>query len=323
MTLELGARCEVWSPCKLNLSLEVLGRREDGMHEVQTTLLALDRCDRVSVELRELAVGEVPVELSASGPACSPDIPLSASNLAWRGAEIALRLAQERDLSAQRFGVRVQLEKHVPSQAGLGGGSSNAAAAAYGSAKLLGLALDDPVLLERLAALGADVAFFLAARHTGWGLCRGRGELVEPLPLPPMDARVFVVWTPQLTCSTAAVYAAVLPEEMHLEVRKSGFGDCLTLPLEAARRAFQNDLQAAALRSHVGLDRLLEALKALGPGVVGLCGSGSSFFGMFDSHEVAMRLLGGLPAKRIERDFGLRAQFIARARGAGVSESES
>jgi len=320
MGIEPGARCEVWSPCKLNPSLGILGKREDGMHEVQTTLLALDRCDRVRVELCELAPGEPPVSLTASGPACSPDIPLNASNLAWRGAQVALQLAQEGGLDVQHLGLRLQLEKHVPSQAGLGGGSSNAAAAAYAVAKLLGLSPDAPELLERLGSLGADVPFFLGARHTGWGLCRGRGERVEARELPPMDARVFVIWTPRLTCSTAAVYAALEPGELHAELQTEGFEDCLSLPLEAARRAFRNDLQAAALRSHAGLAKLLEALGELGPGVVGLCGSGSSCFGMFDSHATAVELLNETKARRIERDFGLRAQFIARARGAGVGE---
>ena len=182
--------CEVWSPCKINPTLEILGRRADGMHEVLTTLLALDLCDRVRVRIMRSESSSIELCLSSSGPAHSADIPLDASNLAWRGAQAVLDLAAQRGMDLSGLGIELHIDKHVPSQAGLGGGSSNAAAAAYGLARLLGLDCDDPGLQAGLGRLGADVAFFMAARHTGWALCRGRGERVQPLELPAMDARV-------------------------------------------------------------------------------------------------------------------------------------
>ena len=315
---ELPMECEVWSPCKINPTLEVLGRRADGMHEVVTTLLALDLCDRVRVRRYRSELDSVELRLTCSGPAHSADIPMDARNLAWRGAQVVLDLAAQRGMDLAGLGVELQIEKHVPSQAGLGGGSSNAAAAAYGLTRLLGLDCDDPELHTRLGLLGADVAFFLAARRSGWGLCRGRGERVQALELPAMDERVFVIWTPRATCSTGAVYAALRPEEMHAKVRTERFNTCLSAPLEEARAACINDLEAAAGRVHSELNELRGALESMGPGVAGLCGSGSSFFGMFNSHEEAQGFLLKAGIKRIERDFGLRAQFIARARGAGV-----
>jgi 4-diphosphocytidyl-2-C-methyl-D-erythritol kinase len=313
-----NGECLVWSPCKINPTLEVLERRPDGMHTVVTSLLALDLCDRVRVRCSDISPGESAMQLSCAGPASTPDIPLDGSNLAWRGAQVVLDLASERGLELGATRVALHIEKLIPSQAGLGGGSSNAAAAAFGLAQLLGIDHDDGELQFRLGQLGADVAFFMAARRTGWGLCTGRGEQVEPRLLPALGQRVFVVWTPRLTCSTASVYQALSTKEMHREVRTRRFDDCLCLPVNEARFACRNDLEAPALRSHGELLEFKSALESGGPGVAGLCGSGSSYYGIFDSQNGAEAFLAQSSIARIERDFGLRAQFIARARGAGV-----
>ena len=105
--------------------------------------------------------------------------------------EIVLELLAQRGGEQAEAGIELKLLKRIPSQAGLGGGSSNAVAAAYGVAKLFGMDCDDPELLEALGVLGADVPFFLSARHTGWALCTGRGERVQPLAAPISDGRVF------------------------------------------------------------------------------------------------------------------------------------
>jgi len=315
MPREAG-RCAVWSPCKINPTLEILGRRSDGMHEVHTSMLALDLCDRV---LLELCPGDPGLRLTCSGPASSQDIPLNASNLAWRGARVALDAAAAQGLLPPDLGLRMHLEKHVPSQAGLGGGSSNAAAAALGVAQLLGLDPSDGALGRGLGELGADVLFFLAARASGWGLCSGRGERVEPLELPPMDGRVFVLWTPRVTCSTGVVYGALRSSEMHRGVHSLDPDRVLQAPLGEARKACRNDLEAPALRSHPELLRLRDELQEMGPGVAGLSGSGSSFYGMFKSLEHAEDFLRQPAMARISRDFGLRLRCIARPLGRGVS----
>jgi 4-diphosphocytidyl-2-C-methyl-D-erythritol kinase len=122
------------APAKLNLFLEVLARRPDGFHEVDTLLVALDRGDALRARLGAQPAGGGQVALRLGGPAATPDVPSDRTNLAVRAAEGVLALA-----SGPPRSLWLELEKRVPSQAGLGGGSSDAVAAALASAELLGL----------------------------------------------------------------------------------------------------------------------------------------------------------------------------------------
>jgi 4-diphosphocytidyl-2-C-methyl-D-erythritol kinase len=301
----------VRAPAKVNPTLRVLGRRADGLHAVVTTLLALDRCDRIEVERVARTGAAEHVRLSLGGESLTPDVPADASNLAARAAEAVRALALERDLAVEDD-LEVRLEKRVPSRAGLGGGSSDAAAVALATATLLGLSPDDPELVRELATLGADVPFFLVARASGWALCTGRGEEVEPLA-PPQTDRALVVLTPAAAVATGDVYAALEPgelggdpparEELELWCRA---------PLDQARAALVNDLEAPALRAHPALARIRGDLDTLGAAHLRLAGSGSSFFGLFSDAGSARDFLGSEVVSRIARDHGLRAAFVAR-----------
>jgi 4-diphosphocytidyl-2-C-methyl-D-erythritol kinase len=178
--LELGA------PAKLNLFLEVLGRRDDGYHELDSVFAEIDLRDYVRIERADA------ITLVVDGPA-SAGVPADATNLCWKAAE------------ALEVGARITLTKHIPAGAGLGGGSSDAAAVLLGLDGLYGLGLPDDRLWEIARGLGADVPFFLVG---GLARCRGIGDEIEPLEAP---RRQYLVVVPDLHMSTADVYAALGP----------------------------------------------------------------------------------------------------------------
>ncbi len=156
------------APAKINLHLEVLGRRVDGFHGLETIFQTIGLADRVEVDLEPAGADGDPIALTCS----DPTLPNGPGNLAWRAAEAVLALHP----AVGR--VRIHLEKHVPHGAGLGGGSSDAAAVLRVLARLL--SWDDPPALHRIAlALGSDVPFFLVG---GTAHALGRGEELTALP---------------------------------------------------------------------------------------------------------------------------------------------
>jgi 4-diphosphocytidyl-2-C-methyl-D-erythritol kinase len=295
------------SPAKINPYLSVVSRRDDGLHEVSMSMLALDLCDEIEVELAD---GVRDVQIDLSGPAMTADVPCDERNLAYRGALVALERAREIGLDRD-FGIRLRIHKSIPSQAGLGGGSSNAAAAAIATARLLGVDPSDEEFLQCVSALGADVAFFARARATGWARCRGAGERVTSLSLPRTQ-RVFVVLTPRIRCATAAVYAALEPDERLADPRAEPLDLWYSASLADARASLFNGLEAAAFRSHPALRNFRERLSECGGGHFRLAGSGSSFFGLFSDLETAEGFLRGEGLLELAESFGLRSAFVAR-----------
>lgn len=155
------------APAKINLSLRVLRRREDGFHEIVTRMAPLALADRISLERRQGPAGRVEFTCDA------PTVPGDETNLAVR----AVRELEK--LRGVLPGMRIHLEKHIPHGAGLGGGSSDAATVLRGVNQLLELNLPVAVLQEAAAATGSDVPFFLYRCVCD---CTGRGETVTPVP---------------------------------------------------------------------------------------------------------------------------------------------
>jgi 4-diphosphocytidyl-2-C-methyl-D-erythritol kinase len=190
------------APAKINWTLEVLGRRPDGYHEVRTVFQTVDLCDRVRVS------PAVDLELVLAGPIGQAGAPLtgvpSFENLAYRAAALLRDRAGGRSL-----GARIELEKAIPAGAGLGGGSSDAAAALRALNRLWGLSLPPAEFACLGAQLGADVPFFLFG---GTALGRGRGD--EVTPLPDVASRRFLLVVPRRRPArkTAAMYAHLRPE---------------------------------------------------------------------------------------------------------------
>jgi len=176
-------------PAKINLSLDVTGKRADGYHTLRSVFQTVGIYDSMVITRTEPSAPFV-LHCTEAG------VPCDARNLVWRAAE--------RLLGDAFSGLDVTLEKGIPSQAGMGGGSADCAAALLGIRRLLGLPVSDAALLEIGASLGADVPFFLAG---GTVLCEGIGEKLTRLPDPPL--RTLVIAKGHAGVSTPAAYQRI------------------------------------------------------------------------------------------------------------------
>jgi 4-diphosphocytidyl-2-C-methyl-D-erythritol kinase len=273
-----SARLHVTSRAKVNLSLEVIRRREDGYHEIETIFQCIDLADSIEIELT--SDGKIDIECNR------PDIPTDQRNLAHRA------LLAMRPLSGPSLGARMRIEKHIPSGAGMGGGSSNAAGVMLAVCR--GLRLDVPMeKLERIGAgLGSDVPFFL---HGGTMLGRGRGELLTRLEA--LKSGVFLVVKPDVSISTAWVYSqpsfGLTSHRPRLNLRAA---NSVLARFPRSVLPFRNALEAAVVPAYPVVARLLEELLSEQPCFASMTGSGSAVYAIFTHEdravEVARRFAG-------------------------------
>jgi 4-diphosphocytidyl-2-C-methyl-D-erythritol kinase len=269
-----GRVARVAAPAKVNLLLRVLRRRPDGFHELATVFQAVSLSDEVEVELGGIGVG-LAVEGAELGP---PE-----ENLAVR----AVRAFQEAAGGPEH--VQVRLRKEVPAGAGLGGGSSDAAAVLRALQRLTGSPLEDADLLRLGAGLGSDVPFFLGPSPLA--AATGRGERLRPWsPLPPAW---LVLVLPPVHVSTAAAYAALAEARAAREPSDSGEGSAV-LPREPAGWDevvgwMENDFEAVVPGRHPPVDRALAALRETGDRRVLLSGSGGACFALVSGGEEGAR----------------------------------
>ena len=255
------------APAKLNLSLAVTGRRRDGYHELSTEMVLLELADGLL-----LMPGGSGLRVEAPPDEVVPSSPQE--NLAWRGL-----LSGTRDAFPMAM---LALEKRIPAAAGLGGGSSDAAAAWRLGRRWIGEPdTADHAQLEELSRMGADVPFFAA--QTAAARVEGIGERVSAVELPPGGEEVVLVHPP-FSLSTAAVFAELQPSEWSAGPVPDG----------------TNDLEPAARRLGPGLDEVFRLLAGAG-GRPQLTGSGPTVFARTDDPERA-----GAIAARLKRA-GLRA----------------
>ncbi|MHC4660217.1 MAG: 4-(cytidine 5'-diphospho)-2-C-methyl-D-erythritol kinase [Planctomycetota bacterium] len=269
----------VLTPAKLNLFLEVLGKRSDGYHEIRTLMQTVTWFDRLSIEATEEADS-----LTVSGPAAD-SIPDDARNLVLRAAKLL------RDRTGTSRGARVTLEKSIPPGAGLGGGSSNAAATLSVLNQLWETGLSKPELEEIAAEIGSDVPFFLTG---GRALAEGRGEIIQVLPQTSSND-YFVLLAPPILMSTAEVYKKLqrdLTSPLKSDRVKelcSGNKQRSVKPQtnELSRLFGHNDLQNAAFQLSPELAGIWQSFDNLDFSVKGMSGSGSCLFGICETHREA------------------------------------
>ncbi|MDH3592093.1 MAG: 4-(cytidine 5'-diphospho)-2-C-methyl-D-erythritol kinase [Planctomycetota bacterium] len=264
------------APAKLNLFLEVLGRRADGYHEIDSVFTEIDLADTVRLEKCDR------IELTAEGLS----VPCDATNLAWRAA------------AALGVGAKIHLIKRIPPGAGLGGGSSDAAAVLRGLVTLYGLDWPADRLAEAAVTLGADVPYFLVG---GTARCRGIGELVESIQAP--RRRTFVLLCPSVSISTTKVYGS-LPSVL------TGDRETATVFLRRYLEEvgpnsppFHNGLQAPAERLDPRLSALRVAAEAAFDTRFTMTGSGAAYFaeiGPWLRRGVRFHGITGLAATQIE-----------------------
>ncbi len=238
---------QIEAHAKINLTLEVLGTRPDGYHELRSIVAAIPLHD--DVELQDAPAGEVSVEMVGDGLEV-PDVP-NEKNLAVRAAR-----ALQKACGVAR-GVRIRIVKRIPAGAGLGGGSADAAAVLNGLNALWGLELST----ERLCAVGAEVGSDVPALVLGGVvMMEGRGERVRRArgARPTMGWSRFVLRVPPVNASTARVYA---------EFREEDRGKC------------RNDLQPAACRLYPVIAETIAKMESEGLEDVQMSGSGSAVFG--------------------------------------------
>lgn len=248
---------KLYSPAKLNLFLQITGKRPDGYHDLASLFQTITLFDVIHFALQNED------ELTCT----DSTIPTDESNLILKAANLF------REKTGLQFGLRAHLEKRIPHQAGLGGGSGNAATTLWALNQLLKYPATTEELSEWSAEIGSDIAFFFSQ---GTAFCTGRGEIVHTLPRLPQTA----LWVikPNEGLSTPVVYG-------NLDLKK--------LPSRDPKKALQsflsgqplyfNDLEDAALSAMPSLAKFKEQLKETGFHTVVMSGSGSSFFCLGDA----------------------------------------
>jgi 4-diphosphocytidyl-2-C-methyl-D-erythritol kinase len=251
------------APAKINLRLEVTGRRPDGYHELGMIMQRVSLCDRLQITLDDVPGVRV----------LCPGLPLAAGeeNIAARAARRML------ELSGRGGGVEILLDKHIPVAAGLGGGSSDAAAVLLALDGMLGLDLGEDELMREGARLGADVPFFLF-RKSAWAA--GIGEVLSPFPLPPAW---YLLVNPGLGVSTASVYG---------NLRLTSLGAAAKMPrfpktTDEMAALLHNDLERVTVARYPLLAEIKERLLAAGAAGSLMSGSGPTVFGLFACAEKA------------------------------------
>ena len=265
---------------KVNLGLHILGKRPDGYHELRTVFQTISLHDTLTFRLTR----RPGIAIETNDPA----LPVGRENLVWRAVD-ALR----RELRI-RSGVRVELWKRIPVARGLGGGSSDAAAALLGLLRLTGRKLPTGRLVELAASLGADVPFFLFG-----GRALGVGRGAEVYPLPDLPARAVVVVSPRdIAVSTHQAYGWAgrrLTKRNPAPRLWSFCALCWSTQGEGA----SNDFEAVVFPRHPRLARLKRGLLERGAAEAALAGSGSAVFGVFRSPAQARRAAAGFPNEQV------------------------
>lgn len=261
------------APAKVNLGLTVHGPRADGYHDISTLFVKISLTDTLRFEAttRDIVIH------------CDhPDIPRDERNLIYRAARALQPLAPGR-------GVLVHLQKAIPIAAGLGGGSSDAAATLLGLNRLWGLQLSQAQLMQYAAGLGADVPFFVFPNVAALG--RGRGDELEALVCP--QALFLVLVKPPVAVSTAWVYG-------QLRFELTGTAKDTTIlrqylesgNIAALGSACSNDLEAIVVARFPEVQAVKRALGQPGLYGVGLSGSGPTVYALCPSRQIAQRVVG-------------------------------
>ena len=273
------------SPCKVNLLLNILGKRQDGFHELETVMHPVNVCDELS-----FASGGEGIRLVCN----EPSLPTGSENLVHRAAAAFLHEAGIRD------GVRIHLEKRIPLAAGLGGGSGNAAVTLLGLNELFGC----PLATERIRAiarsLGSDVPFFL---QTGPALGTGRGENIQSLdPFPALRGAAFLLVHPGFGVATAWAYQNLARFPAALNGKAGRAQKLISLlaasDLKSAAAEFYNSLEAPEKYPLLVISQ--DFLRTNGAAAALMSGSGSTTFAVVREGEGSAQRL----AEKLKGTFG-------------------
>jgi len=277
------------SHCKINLLLNVAGQRDDGFHELEMLMLPVPIFDRLDFEL--LGHG---IELTCN----QPGIPTDSSNLVCQAAE---SFAAKAGVTG---GVRVHLEKSIPAEGGLGGGSSNAAATLLALNKLHDQPLGQATLHELAAELGSDVPFFMQSQAA---VAKGRGEIIEPVePLEALDGKSLLLVRPGFGVPTPWAYQSLA---MFPDAKNRPLGQANELAKRLANSSleagdtFYNSLEAPVFDKFPLLNLMKQHALANGAEAALLCGSGSTVFVICSDAATAQSLGQAIKSKFGQQSF--------------------
>ncbi|MBN2184064.1 MAG: 4-(cytidine 5'-diphospho)-2-C-methyl-D-erythritol kinase [Candidatus Krumholzibacteriota bacterium] len=275
-------RLTILCAAKVNLYLEVLGKRPDGYHDILTFFHPVSLYDRL-----ELEKSDGGISLSGS----DPDIPWDDRNLCWKAAgKIFTKTGFD-------GGVRIKVAKAIPSGAGLGGGSSDAAAVLYGLNRLYSLGLEEKELTDIALELGSDIPFFLGGRPA---VGRGRGEILDEVP--PLREGWIIIAKPEISISTGAAY-----ENLKLMLTREEGIDRLNHLLKGLKEfpgkvlSTFNSFEGPQSLKYPEIAGLLKMFKDRGAELSSLSGSGAACFALFSDRDRVMEV----------KDLLLRRGFFA------------
>jgi 4-diphosphocytidyl-2-C-methyl-D-erythritol kinase len=270
-------KISVKAPAKINLYLNVLGKRDDGYHEIETLMQAVSLYDNIHLEKSDK------IELTCSDPL----LPADKSNLVFTAAKTL----------QDRFsfpGAKIELEKNIPMGAGLGGGSSDAAFVLRGLCQLYDLHPTVSELSDIAASIGSDVPFFLTS---GQAIARGRGEIIEMVNLP-LEYEIIIL-SPPTGISTVEAYRSLKINLTTKRMEPLLNGEIDLSGLMRLANDFRNDLEKVALAKYPNLLELKRSLLGTGAFYSAMTGSGSSFFGLFISEGEKSQKLENLEERGI------------------------
>ena len=262
---------ELKALAKINLGLDVLGRRENGYHDVRMVMQTIYLYD--NVKMRKTDDGEIKIETNLFY------LPNNEDNIAYKAAKM---LIDEFEL---KNGVHITLDKHIPVAAGLAGGSANAAAVLVGMNRLFRLGLSQKELMERGVKLGADVPYCVMR---GTVLAEGIGEILTPLP--PLPKCYILIAKPAIGVSTKIVYESLdaKPIEEHPDI--DGIIEGLeNEDLEKVAMSMGNVLEKVTIAQYPIIEKIKDAMKREGALNAMMSGSGPTVFGIFKEHSQARK----------------------------------
>lgn len=268
-------KVSVKAPAKINLTLDVLRKRDDGYHEVEMIMTSIDLADRL--DLTELAEERIIVDVSEGY------VPNDERNLAFQAAALLKKKFQIKK------GVSIYISKHIPVAAGLAGGSSDAAATLRGLNQLwqLGLSLDELATIG--AELGSDVSFCV---YGGTALATGRGEIIQPIASPPNSWVVLA--KPPIGVSTADIYQKLKVNEVeHIQVREM-IKAIENQDYEGICSCLHNALETVTFELYPEVKMIKEQMQRFGADGVLMSGSGPTVFGLVNKQSRVQRIYNGL-----------------------------
>lgn len=279
---------------KINLGLDVLGRRPNGYHDVRMVMQTVYLYDQILLEKTDKEGISLETNLFY--------LPVNENNLAYRAAKMLI------DEFAIKEGVHISLEKHIPVAAGMAGGSSNAAAVLYGMNRLFQLGLTDQKLMDRSVQLGADVPYCIMR---GTVLAEGIGEKLTPLPAMP-KCHVLLA-KPPISVSTQKVYEKLDAQEVtkHPDIDGILLG-LQTGDLEKITSSMGNVLENVTITEYPQIERIKDVMKEEGALNAMMSGSGPTVFGIYDDKMLARRAAARIREEQLAKQVHVTTMHNAR-----------